>query len=251
MSDDLRRKGLGRGLSALLEEDPEDQATLDRLRTAKPVGIEQIEPSPFQPRRYFDEDELQSLVDSIVEHGILQPILVRHHPDDPGRYQIVAGERRRRAAQLASLHEVPIVVKELSDSQTLELAIIENVQRQDLTAIEEAEGYRRLLDEFGHTQEALGRLLGKSRSMTVALSGAQCGCNVAAYVVPMASNTLPGQCDGDRYCDVNSVCGVMCSEIDLMEANRHAFRGTAHAPGDSRGGGAIGRFDGRRASAAV
>lgn len=164
MSDDLRRKGLGRGLSALLEEDPGDQATMDRLRSSRAVAIEQLEPSPFQPRRYFDEEELRSLVDSIKENGILQPILVRRHPDDPGRYQIVAGERRWRAAQLAALHEVPIVLRELDDSQTLELAIIENIQRQDLTAIEEAEGYKRLMDEFGHTQEALGRIVGKSRS---------------------------------------------------------------------------------------
>ena len=164
MSDEQRRKGLGRGLSALLEEDPQDQATLERLRTTKPVAIEQLEPSPYQPRRYFDEDELQGLVDSIVENGILQPILVRRHPEAANRYQIVAGERRWRAAQLASLHEVPIVLRELSDSQALELAIIENVQRQDLSAIEEAEGYRRLLDEFGHTQEQLGRVVGKSRS---------------------------------------------------------------------------------------
>lgn len=164
MSDDLRRKGLGRGLSALLEEDPDDQATLDRLRSSRAVAVEQLEPGPFQPRRYFDDDELRSLVDSIVENGILQPILVRRHPDDPARYQIVAGERRWRAAQMASLHEVPVVLRELDDSQTLELAIIENIQRQDLTAIEEAEGYRRLMDEFGHTQEQLGQVVGKSRS---------------------------------------------------------------------------------------
>lgn len=164
MSDDLRRKGLGRGLSALLEEDPGDQARIDRMRGSRTLAIEQLEPGPFQPRRYFDENELQSLVDSITQNGILQPILVRRHPDDPARYQIVAGERRWRAAQLASLHEVPVVVRELDDSQTLELAIIENIQRQDLTAIEEAEGYRRLMDEFGHTQEQLSQVVGKSRS---------------------------------------------------------------------------------------
>lgn len=164
MSDDLRRKGLGRGLSALLEESPQDQVTMDRLRSARTAPIEQLEPSPFQPRRFFDENELQGLVDSITEQGVLQPILVRRHPEDQARYQIVAGERRWRASQLAGLHEVPIVVRDLGDSETLELAIIENVQRQDLTAIEEAEGYRRLLDEFGHTQEQLGQLVGKSRS---------------------------------------------------------------------------------------
>ena len=162
-----RRKGLGRGLSALLDEEPEDRSTLERLRGARTVPIAALAPSRFQPRRHFAEEELQELVSSILTNGILMPILVRRAGDDLGGgidYEIVAGERRWRAAQLAQLHEVPVTVKELSDPQALEVALIENVQRQNLTPLEEADGYRRLMDEFGHTQEAMSETVGKSRS---------------------------------------------------------------------------------------
>jgi ParB family chromosome partitioning protein len=164
MSDEGRRKGLGRGLSALLEEEPEDRVTMDRLRSGRTVPIQQLSPNPYQPRRHFDEDELNDLAESIRVNGIIMPILVRRAEGDDDAYEIVAGERRWRAAQLAQLHEVPVVVKELSDAQSLELALIENIQRQDLNALEEAEGYRRLMDEFSHTQEALAHTVGKSRS---------------------------------------------------------------------------------------
>jgi ParB family chromosome partitioning protein len=167
MSDDgqARRKGLGRGLSALLDEEPDDRSTMERLRGARTVPIEKLSPNRFQPRRYFAEEELQELVSSILTNGILMPILVRRsHGDDDSEYEIVAGERRWRAAQLAQLHEVPVTVKDLDDSQALEMALIENVQRQNLTPLEEADGYRRLMDEFGHTQEAMAEAVGKSRS---------------------------------------------------------------------------------------
>ena len=164
MSDDTPRKGLGRGLSALLAEDPDDQPALDRLRVGKTVPIEKLVPNRYQPRQYFDEDELEALTQSVRENGILMPILVRRDGDSIDSFEIVAGERRWRAAQAAQLYEVPIIVKELDDNQALEVALIENVQRQDLTALEEAEGYRRLMDEFANTQEALAKAVGKSRS---------------------------------------------------------------------------------------
>jgi ParB family chromosome partitioning protein len=151
-------------LSALLGEQSEDYAELDRLRIAKAVPIELLEPSPLQPRRRFSEEEMTELVDSVRERGILQPILVRRHPDKSENFQIVAGERRWRAAQLAQLHEVPVIIKEVTDRDVLEVALIENIQRQSLTAVEEADGFSRLIDEFGYTQDELAQVLGKSRS---------------------------------------------------------------------------------------
>ena len=159
-----KRTNLGRGLAALFGEDSEDYAALDQVRAAKTVPIEQLRPNPFQPRREFGSEALQSLSDSIVANGILMPILVRRRPDRPDALEIVAGERRWRAAQMARLHEVPVVIREFSDQQALAAAIVENVQREDLSAIEEAEGYRRLMDEFQHTQEVLAKAVGKSRS---------------------------------------------------------------------------------------
>lgn len=165
MSEETRRHGLGRGLSALLGDDTKDYASLDRVRSTKEVPIERLHPGKYQPRRRFDADEIAELVESVRTRGILQPILVRRIGDGPDEaYEIVAGERRWRAAQQAQLHQVPVVIKDLSDSDALEVALIENLQRQNLTALEEAEGYKRLMDEFGHTQEELAKSLGKSRS---------------------------------------------------------------------------------------
>jgi len=163
-ADHGKRTNLGRGLAALFGEDSEDYASLDKVRSTKTIPIEHLRPGRYQPRRHFDEASVQSLADSIKAQGILQPILVRRHPERPNEFEIVAGERRWRAAQIAKLHEVPVVIRDLTDAQSLELAIIENVQRQDLTPLEEAEGYRRLIEEFQNTQEDLGRALGKSRS---------------------------------------------------------------------------------------
>lgn len=159
----IKRKPLGRGLSALLGEapvlPPEPAAGGAGLRT---VPIETLRPGRYQPRRQFDEAAMASLVESVRDKGILQPILVRRHGD--GEWEIVAGERRWRAAQAAGVHDVPIIVQDLDDRSALEIALVENVQRQDLTALEEAEGYQRLIDEFGHRQEDLARSVGKSRS---------------------------------------------------------------------------------------
>ncbi|KQM26600.1 MULTISPECIES: ParB/RepB/Spo0J family partition protein [unclassified Sphingomonas] len=159
-----RMGGLGRGLSSLLG-DPEGEVSTARGATP-PSGVRQLPvtalaPLPGQPRRFFDETALDELAESISARGVIQPIVVRPHGKG---YQIVAGERRWRAAQRARLHEVPVVVRDFTDAETMEIALVENIQRRDLTAIEEAEGYRRLIDEFGHTQEALANLVAKSRS---------------------------------------------------------------------------------------
>lgn len=158
------KKKLGRGLSALLGDSGADYASLDQVRTAKPVAIELLHPGRYQPRHYMNQDAVEALADSIRDKGILQPLLVRRHPNDPSAFEIIAGERRWRAAQLAKLHEVPVIIKDFDDQTTLEVAVIENVQREDLSAIEEADAYARLMDEFDHTQEDVSALVGKSRS---------------------------------------------------------------------------------------
>jgi ParB family chromosome partitioning protein len=151
---------LGRGLSALLgaEEAPAD------LGPQRSMPIDLLHPGRYQPRGRFAPDELEALAQSVRENGILQPILVRPHDKLGGHFEIVAGERRWRAAQLAQLHEVPIILRTLDDRSTLEIALIENVQREDLTPLEEAEGYARLMSEFDYTQETLADRIGKSRS---------------------------------------------------------------------------------------
>jgi len=163
VSDDANRR-LGRGLSALLGQESADYASLDRVRLSKMVPIEFLQPGPFQPRRLFAEDELTALADSIRANGILQPILVRRRGTQPNAYEIVAGERRWRAAQLVKLHEVPVIIRDLGDREALELALVENLQRENLSPLEEAEGYHRLMQEFSNTQEELAEHVGKSRS---------------------------------------------------------------------------------------
>lgn len=162
------KRGLGRGLSALMADLPADDAAatglVERPRAEQSLPIETVRPNPDQPRRHFSEDALKELAISVEEKGIIQPLIVRPDPSDPGFFQIVAGERRWRAAQRAQLHEVPVLVRDFDDAEVLEVAIIENIQRSDLNAIEEAAGYRQLMDRFGHTQEKLAQALSKSRS---------------------------------------------------------------------------------------
>lgn len=160
-----RKTGLGRGLSALLADTGSTAAGPEPvIGNQTTVPIELVLANPDQPRRSFDKEDLESLTASIAEKGIIQPLVVRPDPTDPSRYQIVAGERRWRAAQKARLHEVPVMIMDLDDREVLELAIVENIQRADLNPIEEATGYRQLMDRFGHTQEDLSKALGKSRS---------------------------------------------------------------------------------------
>ncbi len=158
-----RKRGLGRGLSSLIPDSPtsSDSSTVAGV---KAVPIEFLKPSAFQPRRRFADDEIDGLADSIRAKGVMQPLLVRKAPDNNQLYEIIAGERRWRAAQRAGLHELPVLVRDLSDRDTLEVALLENVQREDLSPLEEAEGYQRLIDEFGHTQQELADTIGKSRS---------------------------------------------------------------------------------------
>ena len=162
------RRGLGRGLDALLGAEPETaheegKETTSAGRGPLSLPIANLRPGRLQPRRRFDPDEVASLAQSIREKGVLQPVLVRPIAGEPGIYELVAGERRWRAAQQAQLHEIPALVRELTDRDTLEVALVENLQRQDLTAIEEARGYQRMIDDFRRTQEEVAEVVGKSR----------------------------------------------------------------------------------------
>ncbi|TCO73436.1 ParB/RepB/Spo0J family partition protein [Rhodovulum euryhalinum] len=162
------KRGLGRGLSALMAdvqiEPAPERGEAPRAKPDQVVPLDLLEPNPDQPRRLFSDDALQELAASIREKGVIQPLIVRPSKRSEGRYEIVAGERRWRACQLAQRHEVPVIVRELDDIEVLEIAIIENIQRADLNAVEEAMGYRQLMDRFGHTQEKVAEALGKSRS---------------------------------------------------------------------------------------
>ncbi|MDX2028509.1 MAG: ParB/RepB/Spo0J family partition protein [Alphaproteobacteria bacterium] len=162
---------LGRGLSALFGDadasyQPKPAAPVTPAAErggAKTLPLTWLQPGAFQPRRHFDQEMLKGLAESIRERGILEPLLVRAAPGAQDAYEIIAGERRWRAAQMAGLHDVPVLVRNISDREALEIGLIENIQRQDLSPLEEAEGYQRLLGEFGHTQEALAKIVGKSR----------------------------------------------------------------------------------------
>jgi len=164
MAEAAPRRGLGRGLSALLGEASREEPigpNGERSAGVRTVPVASITPHPGQPRRYFDEAALAELASSIAARGLIQPLVVRPHGQG---FQIVAGERRWRAAQRAQLHDVPVIVRDFDEAETLEVALIENIQREDLNAIEEAEAYKRLIGDYGHSQEALGKLVHKSRS---------------------------------------------------------------------------------------
>jgi ParB family chromosome partitioning protein len=154
---------LGRGLAALIGDVDDEAAVVERVRAQRRVPVEFLRPNPRNPRKSFAEEELEALASSIRERGVIQPILVRSVQGAPDAYEIIAGERRWRAAQRAALHDVPIVLIEASDRESLEFAIIENVQRADLNPLEEAAGYKRLAEEFGHDADEIARIVGKSR----------------------------------------------------------------------------------------
>lgn len=189
LEKNFKKRGLGRGLDALFEDEEGDYPQLDEdgevfealdselksiANSDKPqkqrrlIDVAQIYPGVYQPRKKFNDESLEELASSINEHGLIQPLLVRPHPksEDGGaeRYEIVAGERRWRAAQIAGVHDVPVIIKDLSDKLTLEIGLIENLQREDLNAIDEASSIVQLIEEFGYTQEEAGQALGKSRS---------------------------------------------------------------------------------------
>ncbi|MEO1194190.1 MAG: ParB/RepB/Spo0J family partition protein [Pseudomonadota bacterium] len=161
-----KQRGLGRGLSALFGEEEVAEALNAEagLAGSRAIAIDLLHPNADQPRRHYDEEALQALSQSITRQGVLQPLVVRPHPEKTGQYEIVAGERRWRAAQLAKLAELPALVRDLDDRTTLEIALVENVQREDLTPLEEAEAYRRLVEDFGHGHKEIAKAVGKSRS---------------------------------------------------------------------------------------
>jgi ParB family chromosome partitioning protein len=158
------KKGLGRGLSSLMGDTETAQTKNTIIGQESKIPIANLKPSPSQPRRLFNKNSINELADSIKAKGLVQPLVVRPSPSDANSYEIIAGERRWRAAQIAQLHEVPAVIRNFNDTEALEIAIIENVQRSDLSPIEEAAGYKRLIENHGHTQEDLSGIVGKSRS---------------------------------------------------------------------------------------
>jgi len=158
------KKGLGRGLSSLMGDTETVQTKNSNVGQETKIPIANLKPSPSQPRRLFNKNSINELADSIKAKGLVQPLVVRPSPSDSNSYEIIAGERRWRAAQIAQLHEVPAVIRNFNDTEALEIAIIENVQRSDLSPIEEAAGYKRLIENHGHTQEDLSGIVGKSRS---------------------------------------------------------------------------------------
>lgn len=162
MAEDASKRRLGRGLAALMGDTVPESVAVDQARSARRLPVEQITPNPRNPRGTFSEDALEDLTKSIREKGVVQPLLVRTLAE--GRYELIAGERRWRAAQRAGLDMVPVVVRDVDDKESLELAIIENVQRSDLNPLEEAQGYQQLIDSFKYSQQALASVIGKSRS---------------------------------------------------------------------------------------
>ena len=158
-----KKKGLGRGLSALFgDEKPKDKP--QEIKKTNTVSITDLSRNPYQPRQHFSEEKLEELANSIKKNGIIQPIAVRPNKSENGKYEIVAGERRWMAAQRAGLHEIPVTILDLSDVESLEVAIVENIQRDDLNPIEEARGYKRLNEEFKYDHESISKLMSKSRS---------------------------------------------------------------------------------------
>ena len=158
-----KKKGLGRGLSALFgDEKPKDKP--EKNKKSKKVSISGLSRNPYQPRQYSSEEKLEELANSIKKNGIIQPIAVRPNKSENGKFEIVAGERRWLAAQRAGLHEIPVIILDLSDVESLEVAIVENIQRDDLNPIEEARGYKRLSEEFKYDHESISELMSKSRS---------------------------------------------------------------------------------------
>ena len=247
-----KKRGLGRGLSALigdvdigLSEDAKAPTKEKSKKTSTPsseesssqglrnLGVEKLVPGKFQPRREFDKGALKELANSIREKGILQPILARPNPDGGAKspYEIVAGERRWRAAQIAQLHDVPVIVRDMTDNEALQIGIIENVQRSDLNPIEEAEGFQRLIDEFSYTQEVLAKTLGKSRSHianTLRLVGATNKVReylVAGQLSAGHARALLGHPNADRLASDIVKQGLSVRNVEKLVADKKPSKG--------------------------
>ncbi len=249
-----KKRGLGRGLSALIGDNPvspqpaqaaDAPAASDPPKGDTPngealaangqaapmtLGIDCLQPGKFQPRRHFDPDELSSLTESFKKSGILQPLLVR--PIGDGQYEIIAGERRWRAAQQAQLHNVPVVIRDLSDSEALEIGIVENVQRADLNPVEEAEGYQRLIDEFTYTQADLAEIIGKSRSHianTLRLAGAP--AKIRDYLISGAlsaghARAILAHEESEKLAEMIVKQGLNVRQAEKLAAGKVAGEGT-------------------------
>lgn len=224
------RRGLGRGLSALLG-DADPPAPVGRSEAGETprvdappaaIPIELLRRNPQQPRIHFGEEELEELAASIRERGVLQPILVRPAPGAPGEWQIVAGERRWRAAQRAGLHQLPAVVRELSDAEVLEIGIVENVQRADLDPLEEGRGYHDLMERFGHTQEEVARIVGKSRSHVAnAVRLLSLPMNIQSYILKGRltaghARAIMGAPDADKLADQIVAKGLSVRQAEVL-----------------------------------
>ena len=247
-----KKRGLGRGLSALigdvdigLSADAKAPTKDKSKKTSTPsseesssqglrnLGVEKLVPGKFQPRREFDKGALKELANSIREKGILQPILARPNPDGGAKspYEIVAGERRWRAAQIAQLHDVPVIVRDMTDNEALQIGIIENVQRSDLNPIEEAEGFQRLIDEFSYTQEVLAKTLGKSRSHianTLRLVGATNKVReylVAGQLSAGHARALLGHPNADRLASDIVKQGLSVRDVEKLVADKKSSKG--------------------------
>ena len=247
-----KKRGLGRGLSALigdvdvgLSADAKVHTKDKSKKTSTPsseesssqglrnLGVEKLVPGKFQPRREFDKEALKELANSIREKGILQPILARPNPGGGAKspYEIVAGERRWRAAQIAQLHDVPVIVRDMTDNEALQIGIIENVQRSDLNPIEEAEGFQRLIDEFSYTQEVLAKTLGKSRSHianTLRLVGATNKVReylVAGQLSAGHARALLGHPNADRLASDIVKQGLSVRDVEKLVADKKPSKG--------------------------
>jgi ParB family chromosome partitioning protein len=232
MAEEARSR-LGRGLAALIGDVGDESAALERTRSQRRVPIEFLKPNPRNPRRYFAEAELDELAASIRERGIIQPILVRTTRGAVDQYEIIAGERRWRAAQRAGMHDVPVVLLEVSDREALELAIIENVQRTDLNALEEANGYQALADEFKYSQDEIAKIVGKSRSHvtnTVRLLKLPEGVQDfirAGKISPGHARALLGQPDPDALAQAIVAQGLSVRQAEAVVQERAAQAGKA------------------------
>ncbi len=236
MADETARSRLGRGLAALIGDVGDENAAIERTRSQRRVPVEFLRPNPRNPRRTFTEAELDELAASIRERGIIQPILVRTVRGTPDTYEIIAGERRWRAAQKAALHDVPIVLLEVSDQEALELAIIENVQREDLNPLEEAMGYQALIDEFKHAQDDVAKIVGKSRSHVAnTLRLLKLPDSVKALVTGGRisaghARALIGQPDPESIAQAIVAQGLNVRQVEALAQDRAAKSGKSRKP---------------------